>query len=131
MTKYSEKYLSNIKINFKDETLSKKMQVFFNKEMYFNRLTTFFLIKKEQPKKIIDLMSATGILSIAIKKDLNLNIIANDINPTAIKTIKENAKLNNIKLKTTKENAEEYSKQADFFIIDPFGVKQNTFSWNM
>ena len=123
MQSYSEKYISEIKVGTNtDEKLRKAMPVFLNKEMYKNRLLTFLLAKKFKAKKAVDLMCASGILSIALAKDLGIEVTANDLSPTAIEETEKNAKLNKVELNIYLSRAELFPiKQEDFFIIDPFG----------
>ena len=55
------------------------------------------ILKDNRPKKIIDIGTGTGVLAIALAKRLRRKIIASDIDPVAVKTTKDNAKLNNVK----------------------------------
>jgi len=127
MQAYSEKYKSEIKVEYEDSKLSKGMEVFLNQNMYFNRLTNFLIAQKEKPKKAVDLMCASGILSIALQKDLGIKTIANDLNPRALRSVEKNARLNDVKITTTRHSADEYPlKTEDFFIIDPFGSPAKT-----
>ncbi|MDD4983662.1 MAG: 50S ribosomal protein L11 methyltransferase [Candidatus ainarchaeum sp.] len=123
MQSYSEKYISEIKVGTNtDEKLRKAMPVFLNKEMYKNRLITFLIAQKFKAKKVVDLMCASGILSIALAKDLGIEVTANDLSPVALEETKRNAKLNNTKINTCLSKAELFPiSSEDFFIIDPFG----------
>jgi len=123
MQQYSENYISEIKVGTNtDEKLRKAMPVFLNKEMYKNRLTTFLIAKKCKAKKAVDLMCASGILSIALAKGLGIEVTANDLSPVAIQETKRNALLNNVKINITSYRAELFPISTEnFFIIDPFG----------
>ena len=123
MQSYSEKYISEIQVCANtDEKLRKAMPVFLNKEMHKNRITTFLIAQKFKAKKAVDLMCASGILSIALAKDLGIEVTANDLNPLALEKVNKNTTLNNTKLKTSMIKAELYPiSSEDFFIIDPFG----------
>lgn len=62
---------------------------------------TIKLAKQIFNKKIniIDLGTGSGCIAISLKKELNANLIAYDISNDALAVAKENAKLNNIKIK--------------------------------
>ncbi len=55
------------------------------------------VLKDKRPKRILDVGTGTGVLAIALAKRLRRTIIASDIDPIAVTTTIDNAKLNNVK----------------------------------
>ena len=87
-------------IKIPEHKISKKMPVFYNPEMKLNRDISVQIIKYYKPKTILDLLAASGIRSIRFIKEAKAkDITINDLNPKAIKNIKQNLKLNKIKKK--------------------------------
>jgi tRNA (guanine26-N2/guanine27-N2)-dimethyltransferase len=110
--------------------LSKKLPVFYNPLMKFNRDISIILLNSiKRPLIIADPLAGSGIRSIRFIKELKKfkSISINDNNEQAIKNIKQNLKLNNIKNKNitiTKKDANEFLIQStgfDYIDIDPFG----------
>jgi tRNA (guanine26-N2/guanine27-N2)-dimethyltransferase len=126
--------------------LKKSMPVFYNPIQEFNRSITLIAYKafqhiSESDKnfeilKICDSMAASGIRSIRLFKFLNkpVKIIANDLNPLALKVIQKNIELNNEIV--SKSDIELFNQDARFLFedlhnkrnyqsiidIDPFGT---------
>ncbi|RME54232.1 methyltransferase domain-containing protein [Candidatus Woesearchaeota archaeon] len=109
----------------KNEVITKSLPVFYNKEMKLARDVTTYIINQLKPSRILDSMCATGIRSIRIAKECNVKeIVANDINPLAIKLTKKNAKLNKVSLSLSNKNLNILlyeEKPFDYIDIDPFG----------
>jgi tRNA (guanine26-N2/guanine27-N2)-dimethyltransferase len=91
----------------KGTALKKSMPVFYNPVMIMNRDITLIAYKAFQQKfyphqdhtfSITDSMAASGIRTLRLYKFLNepFEIIANDLNPLALKLIKQNLELNGI-----------------------------------
>ncbi len=108
---------------------TKKVDVFYNPTMEFNRdVSVIFLkrfIKKEQ-KSILDGLAATGIRGIrfANEVDGDLSVTINDANPIAFKLIKRNIRANNLEnviASNKKLNALLAERWYDYIDIDPFG----------
>ena len=80
---------------------------------------TLKLIKdmKIHNPKILDLCTGSGCISIALKKELNCEIIASDISNKAIKVAKKNAKFNKIKLEFIKSDLFQNINNNDFDVI--------------
>ena len=119
------------------EKISKAMQVFYNPVMGFNRDISVILLNSinKSLMHIADPLAATGVRSVRFLKELSKNkikkIYTNDYNTDAIKLIKQNLKLNNIKHKNNKkieiknEDANLFllnSTGFDYIDIDPFGT---------
>src|SRR3989338_409005 len=116
--------------------ISKEIGVFYNPVMGFNRDISVLLLNSIHKKgmQIADPLAASGVRSIRFLKELNKdkikNIYINDFNNDAIKSIKENLKLNKIKYNNNKkiiiknEDANLFllnSTGFDYIDIDPFG----------
>src|SRR3989338_2451527 len=105
------------------------MEVFYNPVMKLNRDITILLLQQFPPMHLCDPLAASGIRSIRFAKELKYKSIAiNDINKKAVKSIKNNLKLNklnnNKKLKIYNEDANLFllnSKGFGYIDVDPFG----------
>ncbi len=117
----------------KTNKISKKMDVFYNSVMKFNRDISILLLNSIEKKKLrIALpLAGTGIRAIRFLKELEKNkidkILVNDYKKKAINIIKRNFKLNKLKIKKHSINNEDAnlfllkSKGFDYIDIDPFG----------
>jgi len=56
----------------------------------------FMVLKNKRPETMIDIGCGTGVLAIALAKRLRRPVLASDIDPIAVKTTLDNAKLNNV-----------------------------------
>ena len=126
------------KVNVENKKIvSKEMGVFYNPVMGINRDVSVLLLNSVNKKgmQIADPLAASGVRSIRFLKELNKdkikNIYINDFNNDAIKSIKENLKLNKIKYNNNKkiiiknEDANLFllnSTGFDYIDIDPFGT---------
>lgn len=108
----------------KTVTVSKDMPVFYNPQMVINRdfsilFTEAFLLTHFRNKETVffDTMSASGIRSIRMALEMPfLRILMNDLNPMALRLIRHNMGLNN--LKEEPERIELYQKEANIFLMD-------------
>lgn len=122
-----------IKIKVEEETLkspSSKSKVFYNPRMKINRDLTIIFLKSffKKPIRILDGMAATGIRSLRILKEIEVEeIIINDISKDSVERIKENIKLNNVdsdKIRIENKDINKLcleEKGFDYIDIDPFG----------
>ncbi|MBW2966636.1 tRNA (guanine(26)-N(2))-dimethyltransferase, partial [Candidatus Woesearchaeota archaeon] len=115
-----------------EEKISKKLPVFYNPVMKFNRDVSVLLLEAIENKDMqVGLpLSATGVRGIRFLKELSKSKIKvvkfNDHDKNAVKIIKQNLKLNKIKSKV-----EVYNQDANLFMlehpgfdyidIDPYG----------
>lgn len=108
----------------------KSEKVFFNEEMQLNRdisqaaFETFAEEIDVKEFRTCDPLAASGIRAFRYaKKSDELHI--NDINPEAVKAIKEGVKTNKIEAKVTNKDANvhlsEYKNYYNFIDVDPFG----------
>ena len=118
----------------KAEKISRKMSVFYNPVMGLNRDISVLLLNSinKEDMQIADPLAASGVRSIRLLKELSKNkikcICINDSNKNAVKSIKENLKLNKInykinnKIKISNEDANLFllnSSGFDYIDIDP------------
>ena len=54
------------------------------------------LLEGRKPQVVIDVGTGTGVLAIALAKRLEVPVLATDIDPVAVKTTRENARLNGV-----------------------------------
>ncbi len=109
-----------------EKKLSRKMPVFYNPVMSFQRDINIALLKSLGKKelKIADILAGSGVRSLRILKEVEdvKFILVNDGNPEAYKTIKKNIK--DKRATVTNQNANVVLYEHPFFDyidIDPFG----------
>jgi len=102
--------------------------VFYNPMMKTDRDISVIMLKKFLAKKakIADIMSGLGTRAVRYAHEADLKVYANDIQPSAVKLIKKNAKLNKAKITTSIKDAnlfllENKYDKFDCIDIDPFG----------
>jgi len=118
-----------------EKKISKKLQVFYNPIMQLNRDISILLLNSidKNNLQIADPLAASGIRSIRIIKELNKNkikfIYINDNDKNFLNTIKNNLKLNKIKInkkiRIYNEDANMFllkSSGFDYIDVDPFGT---------
>ena len=54
------------------------------------------VLKRQRPMRPLDLGTGTGILAIAIAKRRKIPVVASDIDPIAVETTRENARVNGV-----------------------------------
>lgn len=107
------------------EKISKKMPVFYNPVMKFQRDINVTLLKALGRKlAIADVLAGSGVRSLRFLRETNCVkfILVNDINPKAFELIKKNVKSE--KAKITNDNANKILYEYpvfDYIDIDPFG----------
>ncbi|GAF88730.1 unnamed protein product, partial [marine sediment metagenome] len=115
---------------FEASKISRDMPVFYNPIMKLNRDISVLVLKSISNKKMqIGLpLSGTGVRGVRFLKELNKSKIKevcfNDVNPKAVKIIKENLKLNKIKGRVFCKDGNLFlleSQGFDYIDIDPFG----------
>lgn len=107
------------------EKISKEQEVFYNPAMILNRDISVLICKIFNFKSVADVMCATGIRGLRIKKESNVEkVVLNDINPLAIELSKENMINNNISCNLSNLDSNLFllnSTGFDYIDIDPFG----------
>jgi len=124
---------------FQDTKISKKLEVFYNPVMKFNRDTSILLLNSisNMDLQIALPLSGSGVRGIRFIRELNegkiKNIKFNDYSKSSVKLIQENLKLNGLKyrklrklklLEVFNEDANLFllnSQGYDYIDIDPFG----------
>ena len=98
--------------------------IFYNREMVFNRDTTIFLLYNLKIRNALDGMAATGVRGIRIIKECGIDTVLNDKNFEAVKIIKKNLELNEIRgrVENRNVNALMAEEKFDYIDIDPFGT---------
>ncbi len=105
---------------------SKKMLVFFNPRKDFDRTMSVEVVKHLKPKHCLDLLCASGARGIRLMREAGVtDMTFNDANPEAIKLLKKNLKVNNLKARVFNKNAShllyDLNEYFDFIDVDPFG----------
>ncbi len=106
-------------------TTELKKDEFYNPAMSIvrdlNILVTSSL--KSENSKYLDLLSSIGANALRIKKEVEIEVVANDISKNAIERLKKNAKNNKIEIEILNEDAKnlKIDEKFDFIDIDPFG----------
>jgi len=107
------------------DKISKKLPVFYNPVMKFNRDITISLLKQFPPMSLCDLLSGSGVRAIRFAKELKYkSIMANDLNQRAVALIKKNMKHNKVKFDVLNKDANLLlleSNGFDFIDLDVFG----------
>jgi tRNA (guanine26-N2/guanine27-N2)-dimethyltransferase len=105
-------------------------EIFLNEHKKFDRDIGILLLKSLgwKNKTCMDLMAASGIRGLRISKETNCfsRIILNDLKKSAVRGIKKNIKLNDLKNcevfnRDAYELLKNYDKGIDYLDIDPFG----------
>lgn len=117
------------KLSVPDESLTKKSTTFYNPAMEHQRDVTIAALKAEKPETVLDPLAATGVRGIRILKEVGSaeKVVFNDRNPSAVKYIGKNLKLNRIPKRQHEihgKNANELfleNERYDYVDIDPFG----------
>lgn len=122
-----------IKLYYYPGETSKKTKVFFNPEMKLNRDVSVLALQvfQEEIKRkltVMDVLAASGVRGLRYSKEAKGidKVILNDLNPSAVKLMKKNIKLNKLKkVEVCRKDANvlmsEYKYLIDFIDIDPFG----------
>ncbi|MEM4336703.1 MAG: tRNA (guanine(10)-N(2))-dimethyltransferase [Candidatus Woesearchaeota archaeon] len=120
----------------KNEKISKEMEVFYNPIMKLNRDISILLLKTffNEKIRVADILAGSGVRSIRLIKEAGEKIKSIDINDaslTAVKNIKKNIEINNIRTKGKTIIINIHNKEANKFLlesegfdyidIDPFG----------
>ncbi|MBS3107961.1 hypothetical protein J4468_03520 [Candidatus Woesearchaeota archaeon] len=109
----------------KDKNVSKKMPVFYNPIMKLNRDISVDILKTLECPRVCLPMEGTGLRGIRFKKEMQCNLVMNDISKEAYKLMKANLKLNKIKdVKVFNKDANILLRESegfDYIDIDPFG----------
>jgi len=105
---------------------SKQMPVFYNPEKEYDRTLSVKFIKKLKPEKCLDLLAASGARGLRLMNEAKVPVVFNDINSKAVRLIRQNLKLNNLKAKVHNRNANkllyDLNEYFDFIDLDPFGT---------
>lgn len=107
--------------------ITKKMPVFYNPVMQFDRDLTVAVLKAFSPKNYCDLLAASGIRGVRASKEASVKeIYINDLNPSAIKLAEKNCKKNKVKAEVSCKEANLFLRGFDYgnlyaIDIDPFG----------
>lgn len=115
------------------ESLTRKSEVFYNRDMEYQRDVTIALLKhyfRGKQFTMLDPLAATGVRGIRVAKEVSglKGLVFNDLNPKAVELIRKNLEGNGIKkgieISVRKEDASSLfleGERYDYVDIDPFG----------
>ena len=102
--------------------------VFYNPVMKTDRDISIAVLRNflKKKSKVADVLSGLGARAVRYANECPLDVYANDIQPSAVKLIKKNAKLNKVKVHASINDAnlfllENRHEKFDCIDIDPFG----------
>ncbi len=111
---------------FEARVPSKRMPVFYNPEKEFDRTLSVEFVRKLRPKNALDLLAASGARGLRLMKEAGVKVTFNDLNSKAVRLIRENLRLNNLKATVHNKNASrllyDLGEFWDFIDLDPFGT---------
>ncbi len=99
---------------------------FYNPVMITNRDISVLIAKILKPKFALDLLSATGVRALRLKKESGVKEVwANDAKKSAFEFIRKNARLNKLNIHISNMYASDLlakSHKFDYIDVDPFGT---------
>ncbi|MHC1605015.1 MAG: tRNA (guanine(10)-N(2))-dimethyltransferase [Candidatus Methanofastidiosia archaeon] len=101
--------------------ITSKNEVFYNPQMKFNRDISVLLVSCLKEKEILCGMAGSGIKAIRYAIEAEKEVTANDLNPRAVKLIKENAERNGVILPSLNSDFNLVKEKYDVVDVDPFG----------
>ncbi|UCD03153.1 MAG: tRNA (guanine(10)-N(2))-dimethyltransferase [Candidatus Aenigmatarchaeota archaeon] len=119
------------------QPMTKRAEAFYNPEMEYQRDITMSALrvfqKRAGPLAVCDPLAGTGVRSIRIAKEVPGigSIVANDLNPLAVRVLKKNVhaqrlgRLIDIRNRNANDLFLEHPRGFDFIDIDPFGSPIN------
>jgi len=107
----------------REEKLTKKNEVFYNPEMELARDISIAVVKILNPGEFCDLLAGSGARGVRVANEVGIPTVMNDLNPKAVKLMGRNCKLNDVKCRITKQDANQLlaTEKFEFIDIDPFG----------
>jgi len=80
------------------------------------------VLKAHRPRRVLDLGTGTGVLAIAAARALQIKVLASDIDPLAVRTARDNAKLNGVgngleTVRATGFSAPEFAARRPFDLV--------------
>jgi tRNA (guanine26-N2/guanine27-N2)-dimethyltransferase len=95
-----------IKFEVPPGEITKSSEVFYNPVMEFPRDVSIAVYKSLFSEgSFLDSLSASGVRALRVAKEVGLDVTANDLNPSAVRLIKKNAKKNKLKISVENRNA--------------------------
>lgn len=107
--------------------IPEKAPIFYNPAMKTDRDISVTVLKAFLKKgKVADILSGLGARAVRYANETGLDVYANDIQPSAVKLLRRNAKLNKVKVRASVKDAnlfllENKYDKFDCIDIDPFG----------
>jgi len=124
--KISEGQIKLLIPNTKKSALKASSPAFYNPVMVVNRDISVLICKLLKPKSALDLLSATGVRALRLKKETGIKEVwANDAKKSAFEFIRKNAKLNKLSIHISNMYASDLlakSHKFDYIDVDPFGT---------
>jgi tRNA (guanine26-N2/guanine27-N2)-dimethyltransferase len=102
---------------------SKRDPVFYNPFMELSRDLSVAVAKVLEPSSYCDALAGSGARGIRIAREADVSVALNDLNPVACGLALENARVNDVSVHVSNDDANHFlsDKKFEFVDVDPFG----------
>ncbi|MFC2153884.1 tRNA (guanine(10)-N(2))-dimethyltransferase [Candidatus Altiarchaeota archaeon] len=108
------------------DSISKSNVVFYNPVMSFDRDINVAVARLVKPETYADILAGSGARGIRVAKEVGAHVFLNDLNPSGVKLIEKNLKLNEVVGDVSCLDANRFlnerEERFEWVDVDPFGT---------